>query len=313
MAEEQREKKDQEDKGDGEENEGEEDEGITVEEEEEEETLSDPADGISCEFAVLTEAEQITDTDSPALQDVLSASHLHLPGFEEVEALALALLRLSDEGDKHIVSATDRHRIQSCFNKLKDHDKSVSKFVKKYESKWGYSLFGRCLGPDSQESSAAQKTKFARRYAAAQQISEDSRLLYLLVKMLRNRPPANTVTPTKQALRITSSYKRIVDRVTDDPFLSGLNMPLPNINAKSVSTFLIKQDKKANYLATQVPRTNPRQSVLSNAPLPDAVHLPSTHRLQHVMRSSMLFSPMCLVNVVWRRGAWILTNQSFTR
>jgi hypothetical protein len=48
---------------------------------------------------------------------------------------------------------------------------SLNTFVRKYE----YTLFGRCLGADSCETSAAQKTKFAKRYAPAVQVTEDSR------------------------------------------------------------------------------------------------------------------------------------------
>ena len=258
------------------------DEGVSIEEEEEVEAVTDPVDELNSAFVALTPAEQVTETDSPALQDVLSPSHLHLAGFEKVEALALALLELADDGDQHFVSATNRQRILSCFDQLPDYDRSLRQFVKQYESQWGYTLFGRCLGPESAGNSAAQKTKFARRYAPAQQITEDSRLLYLIIKMLRNRPPADVVqSPSKQAVKIKSLYKRIVDRVLDDPALSVCNLPLPNINAKSVSTFLTKQDKKANFSATRVPKVKPRQSVLSDAPLPAAIHLPHTLTATH--------------------------------
>ena len=59
-------------------------------------------------FVVLTAAEQVTETDRRALQDVLASSHLHLAGFEQVDALALVFLKLADDGDQHIVSATNR-------------------------------------------------------------------------------------------------------------------------------------------------------------------------------------------------------------
>lgn len=234
-----------------------EDEGVDMEEAlvEEEEEEQDVVDRFNSNYVTYTQTEEVTDIESPALHDVLAPSHLHLPGFEKVESLALALLSLADEGDKHIVSAADRNNIKCCFNQLPDYDRSLRKFVKKYESKWGYTLFGRCLGADSPENSAAQRTKFARRYAPAQQITDDSRLLYLLIKMLRNRPPANVVqSPSKQAIKIKSLYKRIQDSVMDDSVLSSLELPLPNINNKSVSTFLVKEDKKANFLSTHVPK-----------------------------------------------------------
>ncbi|XP_014674560.1 PREDICTED: uncharacterized protein LOC106814728 isoform X2 [Priapulus caudatus] len=59
----------------------------------------DPMDSISAKHAVVTKEEQITEEISPVLEDVLMRpSHLHLPGYEEVESLALLLLQLSDDG-----------------------------------------------------------------------------------------------------------------------------------------------------------------------------------------------------------------------
>lgn len=123
-----------------------EDKGVSIEEGEE--VTRDPVDAVNSDFAVLTGAESVTEADSPALKDVLAPSHLHLPGFEEIEQLAMALLQLAVDGDQQILSATDRQMILTCFDKLKDHNRSVRKFVKKYENKWGNTLFGRCLGPD---------------------------------------------------------------------------------------------------------------------------------------------------------------------
>ncbi|KAH3804382.1 hypothetical protein DPMN_132667 [Dreissena polymorpha] len=40
---------------------------------------------------------------SPDMQDVLSESHLHLPGFEEVVAFAVSLVKLVDNTDQHVV------------------------------------------------------------------------------------------------------------------------------------------------------------------------------------------------------------------
>ncbi|KAF6726476.1 hypothetical protein FQA47_021369 [Oryzias melastigma] len=201
---------------------------------------------------------------------------LHLPGFEEVENLAMVLLLLGDDSDCHTIPAELRHRTQTAAGQLHEHDKSAVKFVKKNESKWGYTLFGRCLGPATSENIAAQKTKFARlTHAQAAQITEDSRLLYFLIKMLKNRPPAShTHTPTKISLVVKAQYKRIVDRIHDDPILSALNIPLPNINSKSISAFLTREEKKANYKATVAPQVTSHQRVLSAEPLPAAPRLP---------------------------------------
>ena len=47
------------------------------------------------------------------------------------------------------------------------------------------------------------------------------------------------------------SYKQIVDRVQDDPVLSGVDIPQPNINAKSITAFFSRQDKISHFLATE--------------------------------------------------------------
>ncbi|XP_024153930.2 uncharacterized protein LOC112162354, partial [Oryzias melastigma] len=194
------------------------DEGISLEDD----ASEDPIDSVHPKHTVLTSDEQVVEEVSPAQQDVLMGCRkLHLPGFKEVENLAMVLLLLVDDSDRHTIPAELRHRIQTAAGQLHEHDKSAVKFVKKYESKWGYTLFGRCLGPATSENIAAQKTKFARlTHAQAAQITEDSRLLYFLIKMLKNRPPAShTHTPTKISLVVKAQYKRIVD-----PILSVLNI-----------------------------------------------------------------------------------------
>ncbi|KAM9744836.1 uncharacterized protein ACNS7B_009348 [Menidia menidia] len=236
-------------------------------------TEEDPIDRVCGKHVVLTQAEQAEEEDSPALQDVLmSHRHLHLPGIEEVEALALLLLDLADNSDHHLVPADLRQKIVAAASSLQDHDKTAARFVKRYESRWGYTLFGRCLGADSSETRAAQKTKFGyMRYAQAAQVNEDSRLLYLLLKMLKNRAPANQLTsPSKVTASLKGQYKRVADRVQDDPILGGLAIPLPNLNAKSISTFAAREEKKANYGATVLPKVTPHLKVLSDAPCPKA-------------------------------------------
>lgn len=251
------------------------DEGVDMGAESEE----DPMDTVSDKHVILTQSEQVEEEDSPALQDVLmTQSHLHLPGLEEVEALALLILELADNSDRHLVPADLRLKIGTAVGALHEHDRSAANFVKRYESRWGYTLFGRCLGADTPETRAAQKTKFSwMRYPQAAQVTEDSRLLYLIIKMLKNRPPASRLTsPTKITNAIKSQYKRIVDRVRDDPILNGLYIPLPNLNAKSISTFMAGEEKKANYRATVMPKVKPHQRVLSEEPMPAAPTLPES-------------------------------------
>ena len=157
----------------------------------------DPMDHV-CPQPDLVKAEQVEEEDNPALQDVLARPRrLHLPGIEEVEALASLLLQLADDSDhRHLTPTKLRQKIATAAAALRDHDRSGVNFVKRYESRWGHTLFGRCLGADTPETSAAQKTKFSwMRYAQAAQVTEESRLLYLLIKMLQHRPPANNSTP----------------------------------------------------------------------------------------------------------------------
>lgn len=267
------------------------DEEETAEQSEEEEELADegvdvcgeseedPMDAVSGKHAILTRSEQVEEEDSPALQDVLmTQSHLQLPGLQEVEALALLLLQLADDTDRHLVPADLRVKIASAVSALYDHDRSAANFVKQYESRWGYTLFGRCLGADTPETRAAQKTKFSwMRYPQAARVTEDSRLLYLIIKMLKNRPPACRLTsPTKVTTAIKGQYKRIVDRVRDDAILNSLSIPLPNLNSKSISTFIAREEKKANFRATVIPKVKLHRRVLSDAPMPAAPTLPAS-------------------------------------
>lgn len=196
-----------------------------------------------------------------------------------MEALALHLLQLADDRDHHhLVPADLRQQIVTAAGALHEHDRSGSNFVKKYESRWGYTLFGRCLGADTPETSAAQKTKFGwKRYPQAAQVTEDSRLLYLLIKMLQYHPPCSpSSSPSKLASSIKGQYKCIADRVKNDPVLCSLTIPLPNINNKSVTNFFRREEKKANYRATVMPKAKPHQTVLSEQPLPESPTLPSS-------------------------------------
>lgn len=268
------------------------DEGVDVSAELEE----DPIDSVSGKHAKLTHIEQVEEEDSPALQDVLmTRGHLQLPGLQEVEALALLLLELADNSDRHLVPADLRLEIVTAVGALQEHDRSAANFVKRYESRWGYTLFGRCLGADTPETRAAQKTKLAwMRYPQAARVTEDSRLLYLVIKMLKNRRATTLLSsPGKVITAIKGQYKRIVDRIRDNPVLNSLSIPLPNLNAKSISTFITREEKKANYRATVMPKVEPHQRVLSNEPMPEAPTLPTSltppnraqeqyHSLHHV-------------------------------
>ena len=94
-----------------------------------------------------TTDEAVTEEKSPVLQDCLMDSKLHLPGFEGAETLAVTLSELADSSGREYIGPLQlRTKIMEACGRLHDHDKSASNFVKKYESRWGQTLFGRCLG-----------------------------------------------------------------------------------------------------------------------------------------------------------------------
>lgn len=205
------------------------------------------------------------------MQDVLGHRKLHLPGFQEVEALAVLLVKQA-EGDRHLIPVELRSEIGMASIRLHDHDRSARNFVKKYESKC--TLFGRCLGPDYSQSSAAQKTKFGwQKFAQAAPMTEESRLLYLVIQLLKNHPTVAVQSPSKTATNIRWKYKRICDRLYDDAILSKLNLPLPNINNKSITNFIHKQEVWANLLATAQPNLTVHRKVLSEERVPEAAAL----------------------------------------
>ncbi|KAK7123941.1 hypothetical protein R3I93_022145 [Phoxinus phoxinus] len=104
------------------------DEGVDVGVESEE----DPMDTVSDKHVILTQSEQEEEEDSPVLQDVLmTQSHLHLPGLEEVEAVALLLLERADNSDRHPVPADPRLKIGTAVGALYEHDRSAANFVKR--------------------------------------------------------------------------------------------------------------------------------------------------------------------------------------
>ncbi|KAL2087962.1 hypothetical protein ACEWY4_016790 [Coilia grayii] len=92
---------------------------------------------------------------------------------------------------------------------------------------------------------------------------------------LHHTPANQLVSPSKVTASLKGQYKRIADRVRDDPILSGLAIPLPNINAKSISTFISREEKKTNYAATVRPEVTPHLKVLSDMLFPEAPALPS--------------------------------------
>ncbi|PIK55913.1 hypothetical protein BSL78_07183 [Apostichopus japonicus] len=251
-----------------------------------EEDHGDPIDSLSIEHSVLSASRQVKEEESPALQDVLmSPRHLHLPGFEEVERLALLLLQLADDSNRHIVPPSLRREIATAASSLHEHDKSARKFVKRYQSKWGYTLFGRCLGPENPEQCCSEN-----------KICADE-----------NRPSVSHYSsPTKTASMVLGHYKRIVDRLRDDPLLSNVEIPLPNINAKSVTNMLSKEAKSANLRATCQPKVKPHKRVFSDETMPDAPSLPSS--LPPLDRPQVQYPSVDLITGKgdMKKGDWIL-------
>ena len=88
---------------------------------------TDPIDDINHPHAVTTPLQKVTEPNSPAMEDVLTSfSHLHLPGFQEVENLALLLLQLADDGNRYIIPGDLSQRIVSAAAALHEHYLSVT-------------------------------------------------------------------------------------------------------------------------------------------------------------------------------------------
>ena len=100
--------------------------------------------------------------------------------------------------------------------------------------------------------------------------------------MLKHRPPSNTYSsPTKVNTHIKAQYKRVVDRIGDDPVLCTLSIPLFNINAKSISMFITKEEKKANLKATVIAKVKRHQRSFWTS---NCLRLPTCHNtLQHLV------------------------------
>ncbi|XP_073667839.1 uncharacterized protein [Paramisgurnus dabryanus] len=95
--------------------------------------------------------------------------------------------------------------------------------------------------------------------------------------MLKNRAPDNQLTsPSQVTASLKGQYKRIAERVRDNPILGGLATPLPNLNAKSFLTFTPTEEKNANYGVMVLSKVMPHLKVLSDAPFPEAPVLPTS-------------------------------------
>ena len=93
MKEEQQKAEEEEDQPDEEDTEDDEDKGI--EDELEQDQHIDPIDDISVQHSSLVRSEVVTEQINPAVEDVLMGPQpLHLPVFQEVEQLALLLVKL---------------------------------------------------------------------------------------------------------------------------------------------------------------------------------------------------------------------------
>ena len=95
-----------------------------------------------------------------------------------------------------------------------------------------------------------------KRYAPAVQIDPvKTRLMYVLVKLLWLLPgTVDGASPGSRNKQIERLYMRVEQRILENPCLSKLNIPLPKINAKVVSTTIRQQEKRSNLLATQQPK-----------------------------------------------------------
>ena len=147
----------------------------------------------------------------------MKPNHLHLPGYDDVENLALLIGQLQEIHDNHLIPVNLTSKIaeavinlQNMRSLLKDISKNMS-----VSGEWGCTPFGSYLRCDSQKTSAVQKTNVGwMRYTQAAEIAESCRLLYILIKMLKNPPKVGALSsPSKVATMIKASNKRIDDGV----------------------------------------------------------------------------------------------------
>lgn len=138
--------------------------------------------------------------------------------------------------DKLSLTTEQKNRLINAWNAVEEHDKQPQKFHQIYKTHWGNTLYCRTERDDP---------------APAQQVisSQHNRLMYTLVKLLwLGSPHSNLASPQKNT--IAKDYKRVRRRVlVEDPVLSKLGIPLPNIETKTVCDFI----RCLNLRATKMP------------------------------------------------------------
>ena len=233
------------------------------------------------EHAAFTNSTE-SEPENPVLDDVLLGmgkhDKLHLPGFEEVEKLAVELSKLADKTDDSMaVSYEQRVKILNAESKILDHDRSPKSLCKAYESRWGNTLFGRVGGVESSQKRTAQLLNLkARGGLMGVPITEDTRLQYLVVQLLQYSTDSRLAgSPTSLSCDIKLRYGRIQARLMSDPHLSQKKIYLPNITIKHINAFMEKKKRAQDLLATDLPQVTAKRNSIRDSIIPEAPKMSS--------------------------------------
>ena len=151
---------------------------------------------------------------------------------------------LTNDGDQHFV-----HLVPPDIPKMNEesaskiHDNDKCRLLLKYKSGATHCLEGAWALNQ-------QRTGLLRQPDSQTRLK--TRLLYLIIKILSDRPPASChSSQSNQATKAKAQYKRIVDRVLDDPVLCALNLPFPHTN-KSITISIKNEERKTTNKATVI-------------------------------------------------------------
>lgn len=201
-----------------------------------------------------------------------------LPGYENVEKLALLLVAIAMEKNAKLsISPETREAIITPWGDLTDYDKVPTQFRTAYTSQWGNTLYCRTKG-DAQQAALTQKVQFNKRHTPAHQIdAKHNRLVYCIVKHLwLKAASAGTSSPSKHM--VSELYQVMQQRINiDDAQLSKLAIPLPHINSKCVAAFIKRQTSLASFNSTKpTSAIKRREESVSDQILPAVDELPAT-------------------------------------
>ncbi len=193
-----------------------------------------------------------------------------------MEEFSKVLVDVAQQPAALSLSAADRDRILSAWNRLEECAHQPQKFHLAYVSHWGNTLYGRTKRADLFEAGGIQRRKKMNRYTPLTPVSaQHNRLMYCVIKQIW-LCCGKKGSPKKDAIvRVYEWLQRQI--LVDDPILGTIGIPLPKVNSKCVRDFIRKQERLINFQSTRQPTgiTKCLQSI-SSADLPAATPLPDT-------------------------------------